>query len=445
MLSNQKLCYESALSLAPNFSLALKKIHGIDELEPIFCGGEDVFFLYELMLCVKEGKKFEKKIILESFSNFLNISGRQHTTSTAKKNFFQAIGLLKLYELMAFVKQNLKQLFSNSKDKPKWKFFLQKNIIHFSGHRRDDIFVAPNFSKSIAKPKLYLNYQMRKNFENLLLDLGVAKNIAEALAIVTPASHIENFEYYYRRAFEFNYVKNVCANVLGIMEDPLLGFIVCISRANLIYIQHGGYYGFVDDPLHCIERNSCNKMFFWGVGENNCIPTKFPVSLEPQKTKNIYIVLSAHASEIEIKNKIKLREIIKSILRLSVDIVCHPTSKHQIRFSNIKFGISFDEVRSAALILFDDHFHSLIYARIMAGGPFLILDSERNYGAAIFPKGLIFQELLEDLTFSEVLIVDVISQIIIDEDKKYNAVVDKLQDLVVCGSYIQDIYCIDIK
>lgn len=445
MSVNKEICYHNAISLAPKFSSALKKLHRIDELEPIFCGGEDIIFLYELMLHIKDGKKFEQKIILETFSNFLNISGRTATTSTFKMQFFQFFGLLKFYQLMAFVKQHLKLFLSDPKTKPGWKFFLQKNIIHFSGHRRDDIFVSPNFSRSIPKPKLKFNYQMRKSFENLLLELGVSENIAEALTLFTPASHVENFKYYYKRAFEFDYVKNVCANIYGIMEDPFLGFVVCISRANLIYIQHGGYYGFVNDPIHCIEQNSCNKMYFWGVGENNCFPTKFPVGLEPKKTKDIYIILSAHASEIEIKNKIKLREILKSNLKLSVKLVCHPTSKHQIRHSHIKLGISFDEVRSAALILFDDHFHSLIYTRIMAGGLFLILDSERNYGSAIFPKGQIFQKLLDGLTFSELSIVNEISQIMIGEGKKYIAAVDKLQDLVLCGPKIQDIYNVDIE
>ena len=62
MSVNKEICYQNAISLAPKFSSALKKLHRIDELEPIFCGGEDIIFLYELMLHIKDGKNSNKKL-----------------------------------------------------------------------------------------------------------------------------------------------------------------------------------------------------------------------------------------------------------------------------------------------------------------------------------------------------------------------------------------------
>ena len=438
-----ELCYKNALELAPTFSWALKKLHGVNEKKEIFCGGEDLIFLFEMFYKLNSGEKFEKHIGFEFLADICS-STVAGTTSTRRQRLFANIGLIRIYDLMAYIKRSLRKVFKPSFKKPKWEKFVQKNIIHFSGHRRDDKFVAPNFSRSFKKPPYSFSFQMRQDFKEILLELGISNDIVEILIHITPLSHLENFQYYYKKASGFVRVENVCANIYGIMEDPLLGFIVCVSGANLIYIQHGGSYGILDEPVHKIERTSCEKMLFWGVGENNCYPSKFPVGTVCKKSNNIYIILSHAASKSEALKKISLAKNLIRVLGIKTYVILHPSSSFDIISSLVKKGISFEKIGSANVVLFDDHQHSLIYARIMAGGPFFILESDRNIGAGLFQRAVIFQEIMNELTFSCSAISRILLEVIAEKDNDHDFKFEKLQDLVLKNPKLNELYNVEV-
>ena len=74
----------------------------------------------------------------------------------------------------------------------------------------------------------------------------------------------------------FKKVNIVVTSLAGIMDDPLLSFLVKNNNSKLIFVQHGGGYGLNKDRLdYVIEHEGADTMYYWGTGDHNVFPTRY--------------------------------------------------------------------------------------------------------------------------------------------------------------------------
>ena len=80
----------------------------------------------------------------------------------------------------------------------------------------------------------------------------------------------------------------------------------------------------------------------------------------------------------------------------------------------------------------------------MAGGPFFILESDRNIGAGLFQRAVIFQEIMNELTFSCSAISRILLEVIAEKDNDHDFKFEKLQDLVLKNPKLNELYNVEV-
>ena len=93
-----------------------------------------------------------------------------------------------LYDKLSEFKRKYKSALNGQAKNKNWEKYIQRNIIHFSGHRRNENFVAPNFTRLIIKPKYAKNDKLRDEFCQILISLGVRQSW-HILSQIYPSSH----------------------------------------------------------------------------------------------------------------------------------------------------------------------------------------------------------------------------------------------------------------
>lgn len=120
----------------------------------------------------------------------------------------------------------------------------RNKIIHYAAHLRYGSFVVPNLTDLFFTNEYKKDKKMRNYFLDNLKISGIETTLAKYLANLFPISHLELYQ-----AFKNHEVSNikkidvVATSVYGIMEDPLLSFLVRNNNSRLVYVQHGAGYG----------------------------------------------------------------------------------------------------------------------------------------------------------------------------------------------------------
>lgn len=274
------------------------------------------------------------------------------------------------------------------------------------------IHVGADFSgHSIPLPNLHTQYrkfasgrarsnQVRQKIKKGLKERGVDATTAQFISFSFPTCFIENYSELVKIADRLN-PKVVFTNIYTLAADPLLAIASAKSHAMLVYVQHGGSYCLWNSPLHSIERAGCRAMMYWGLGDRNVFPTNlFPsdyVCSERHSTRDILILFSHSEEVVDITRLVRATE--HALPDRRVTACLHPRARRSVREgvskAGLKYvvGVSDEQVRTAALVIFDSALHTLLYLRIGCGLPFIVVKDE--YTEPQFERAGLFLETLE--------------------------------------------------
>ena len=259
--------------------------------------------------------------------------------------------------------------------------------------------------------------QNRKRLFQSLTSVGFTIERASVIAELFPVSYVEQFHDIYRLASQIK-VQNVYTSMYGLMLDPVLALAISLNKSIYYYVQHGGSYCLISHWLHELERASCDKMIFWGLGDLNVQPTRFNMStiqktiartaiyrsiLRPKK-QVIAFIAGGSLKEQDLERLKDFIDNITSFCGPSCKIMfCdHPRSPCKIAssFCNRErwiyvIGTRLGRNLKSHLVIYDSLNHTLIYERIMANLPFVVLQQPSAEYAPVHGRAKKFVSSLE--------------------------------------------------
>lgn len=367
--------------LSRSLNSAVRVVLGLDLGERIFVGNEEKLFLWLLVITIKCG------VVVDPFE--MNKMGDVFDLAPQKNNFASGSGPLKSlrkfclrYYFHVAIIFNLVRIFIGRK----------KQLIHYAAHLRPSFFVVPNINESISIPKVH-NQEIRHALRNALQNFGVNEEGAEIISKYFPSSHLENYHFYRNHFLTRLKLRFVFTSIYGVMLDPMLASMIRMQNPKLLYVQHGGSYGFGKNTWHDIECHGADEMLYWGVGDKNVYPTRYKTRNKSKKKGEIIILCNYGISEEKLAYYEDYISTLNKINGRPAKIVLHPRSS--VLPSNVhQIGISEKQFSQAKLVIFDGIDHSLIYAAIVAKMHFfVILPSviEPNFEAG----KIFFEKLIE--------------------------------------------------
>jgi len=372
MLPNIQTIYE----LSEKLRIAVIKTLGLDEKEKVFAGNEEKLFLFVL---------------------FENLPDSDHPTSTKIYDYKNVtnyrmvdiwsgeIAKRKNEIIRHSLSQSIRNLIIAARNlilKIKYYAIIQyrlnhnKNLIHFAAHLRYTNYIIPNLTNYFFKNENEKDFKLREIFYYNMGEAGIDSKLKEYLKYLFPTSHLESYFELKNHKISGYQTKTIATSIYGIMEDPLISFLVKKSECKLVYIQHGGGYGLNSNSIKWqIEKDGSDIMYFWGTGNNNVYPTRYRNKYFPKiKNKLIFILSDKHTQE-SISFYTELQEKVINNYGLNSTIVSHPNGP-RFKNGNIQYGIGNRQHEQAQLIIFDRPGNSFLYARILTKRPFIILEGD---------------------------------------------------------------------
>ena len=260
----------------------------------------------------------------------------------------------------------------------KYKLRNTSTLIHYTSHLRHSHFVTPALTDLYFKHQDTKDKALRKNFSQNLALVKFSPLLVDYLTALFPTSHLESYIKLSTHPITKLEIGTVAASLYGLMSDPLLSFLIKNNCSRLVYVQHGGGYGLNKDHLgHQMEESGSDMMLYWGTGSNNVFPTRYREKYFPKIKRTSMIVLSSLQDEKTIKPYIELAKTISKKWQCNCVVSIHPDSLiYEDKY--IRHGTSDRSLEQAQLVIFDNMYHSLMYQRILARRPFLVLDSDFN-------------------------------------------------------------------
>ncbi len=349
----------------------------LKEAEKVFVGNEEKMFLYAL---------------------FQHMPNSSHPTAVKIKNYKE----LTFYKMMDIWKGEIEKRPKTKQSQPlseRIRYFaiamrallikikhlvflksrLQRDsrVIHYAAHLRYGSFVVPSLTDLYFEPKEEKDKNLREAFLNNLSNVGLDPILVEYLASLFPTSHLESYSKF--TAYKISNIKKidtVVTSLAGIMDDPLLSFLVKNNNCKLIYVQHGSGYGLnKNHQAFRIEDGGADLMYYWGTGDNNVYPTRYRDKYFPKMCHQTAIVLSDKKDEKTIKPYVRTAEKVANKLQATCIVVAHPNGP-KFDYKNIQYGIGYRQHEKAQLVVYDNIAQSLIYARILSKRPFLIIEGD---------------------------------------------------------------------
>jgi len=260
----------------------------------------------------------------------------------------------------------------------KSKLLHTNTIIHYAAHLRYGSFVIPELTSLYFKPPVRKDKSLRKAFSVNLTSVGFDPILVEYLTSLFPTSHLESYLELTVHSVANIKMDTVVTSLSGVMDDPLLSFLIKNNNSKLIYVQHGGGYGLNGNHLgHQMEDSGAKIMYYWGTGDNNVYPTRYRNKYFSKISRRVVIVLSELKDENTIKPFTQLADMVTNEWQIPCAVVAHPNGP-RLTCKNIQYGIGYKQHEKAQLVIYDNITQSLIYPRILSRRPFLILDSGLN-------------------------------------------------------------------
>ncbi len=257
---------------------------------------------------------------------------------------------------------------------------LQKSssIIHIYSHLRNEKFIVPNLTQTFFKASSYeKNEDLRKQFYLNLVNEGVDQELSKYLSSLFPLSHLELFDEFRNHRIAALKIKIVTTTIYGVLEDPLMSFLIRNASPKLIYVQHGGGYGLNYKRLmYEIEELGSDEMYYWGTGQKNVFPTRFKSNGFRRMNNKSFIILSERKNShpTRANEYIDIAENMNDLFGKKTRVVAYPSANFDSESDILQYGISYPEHERAKLTVYDSIRQSLVYARILTQRPFLISD-----------------------------------------------------------------------
>lgn len=350
----------------------------LDTDEKIFVGNEERMFLYALIQRVS-GYPHKIASPINNYShvtnyNFYDVWRKDSQNTSEIKAHLPLRDRFRSFAIaIRFVILRLISLVSL-----KYKLRKASTLIHYSSHMRYGHFVTPELTDLFFKHQDTKDKELRKNFSHYLTSVKFDPPLVDYLTALFPTSHLESYRKLSRHPITKLEIGTVAASIYGVMSDPLLSFLIKNNNSRLVYVQHGGGYGLNKNHLgHQMEESGSDMMLYWGTGDNNVFPTRYREKYFPQIKRTSMIVLSTLQDEKTIEPYIKLANMVSRKWHSNCVVCVHPDSPIS-EVKNVRHGTSNISLEQAQLVIFDNMQHSLMYQRILARRPFLVIDSDVN-------------------------------------------------------------------
>lgn len=328
---------------------------------------------------------------------------------------------------------------------------LYSSIIHVYGHMRRSIYLVHNLSYFSLVNRTEKNQALRKSLYQELIKGGLEDSTAKILSELFPTSHLESYTSLSNHFLAKLRIKSVITTPWGLMEDPLMSALVRNNQSILYYVQHGGGNGIIDireRVVSQIEEEGCQKMYYWGTGKNNVFPTRYKKNGFKSMKNNCKIILSERKNTDP--DSLKFYESIRDSLRKNsnsqIDLILYPNFKEIDSFTlkDHKLGIGYRDNENSGLNIYDSIVHSLIYARILARRPFLIVDdfkvSPINSSAVKFIQLLRESGILISRTDIEEAAFLLLSLDPIEREKRFIKIADSVLKHILDQPKLEDIF-----
>lgn len=374
MKLNNELLDEFSDKLRRAVGLTLK----LDIDEKIFVGNEERMFLYALIQRFW-GTPHVKPRPINNYNqvtnyNFYDIWKKDFQNTSAIKAHLPLRDSFRYYAI-AIRRITLRAI---SLINLKYKLRNASTLVHYSAHLRYGHFVIPELTDLYFKHQDTKDKELRKNFSHYLTLVKFSPLLVNYITALFPTSHLESYRKLSTHPITKLEISTVAASIYGLMSDPLLSFLIKNNCSRLVYVQHGGGYGFNKNHLgYQMEESGSDMMLYWGTGDNNVFPTRYRENYFPKIKRTSMIVLSSLQNEKTIKPHIELANMVSRKWHSNCSICVHPNSPIS-RMKYVQYGTSSISLEQAQLVIFDNMQHSLMYQRILARRPFLVIDSDEN-------------------------------------------------------------------
>ena len=394
-------------------SKSLIKTLELSDGSKVFSGNEEKIFILHILRNINNGdisfnkdvisiyKNCELRVFYDIFSN--EIKNRQ--------TFLKAIYKLTQIKPLLHLKSIFNILFASI-------------IVTFDS--------APYCKKNVALnlSSYFLRFirpskKLRNEFFKNLIKVGLNKELAKIFSWHFPTSHLEGFKFFRNITSKCSEKKIIYSNIYNLMKDPIVSFLSMSKNTRLIYMQHGGGYGFNEDRIdYQIEYAGASKMLFWGTGDQNVFQTRFRYNNFLKSTNTVSVITSMRFTS---KEKIKKYEnVFKKLEDYSrsnnFKICLYPSFKNYdiSKDINTSLGITNRAHEQNKIVIYDSIGSTLLFSRLSMKKPFLVIDN--------------FPVKYESDNAEEMINLFYDSRVLIKEDQLY----DELKKLVELNKYDLD-------
>ena len=213
-----------------------------------------------------------------------------------------------------------------------------------------------------------------------LIQIGLNEELAKIFSWHFPRSHLEGFKFFKNLSSRCCEKKIIYSNIYVCQKDPIVSFLCMNKNTKLIYMQHGGGYGFNEDRIdYQIEYAGASKMLFWGSGDHNVFQTRFRYKNFLKSSNNVSLITS-----MRFTSKQKIKEYENILIKLedysnlnNFKICVYPSFKNIIKSknNNINFGITNRAHELNKIIVYDSIGSTLLFSRLSMKKPFLVIDN----------------------------------------------------------------------
>tara|TARA_B100000767_G_scaffold67777_1_gene64281 strand:+ start:25364 stop:26695 length:1332 start_codon:yes stop_codon:yes gene_type:complete len=354
--------------LSSCLSKSLLKTLELSKESRVFGGNEEKLFILHILRYINDGDiNFDNKVI----SNYKNggLKTFYDVYSNAiknRKNFLKVIYRLIKIKPFLHIKSIFNILFAPVIVSFDQAPYCKKNVV---------LNLSVYFLRFIRPSK-----KLRNKFIKNLIEVGLNEDLAKIFSWHFPRSHLEGFKFFRYISSKCNEKKIILSNIYVCQHDPIVSFLSMNKSTRLIYIQHGGGYGFNEDRIdYQIEYNGASKMLFWGSGDQNVFQTRFRYKNFLNSKNTVSLITSMRFTS---KEKIKTYENVFSSLKgcsqsNNFKICVYPSFKNSIKSKdiNISYGITNRAHEQNKIVIYDSIGSTLLFSRLSMRKPFLVIDN----------------------------------------------------------------------
>ena len=354
--------------LSSCLSKSLIRTLGLSNESTVFAGNEEKLFILHILQHINDGDIDFNKEVMSGYKNgelatFFDIFSNEIKN---RRNFIKIVYRITQIKFLLHIKSIFNILFAPIIVTFDSAPYCKKNVI---------VNLSSYFLRFI-RPSKKLRIKLLKN----LLEIGLNEDLAKIFSWHFPRSHLEGFTFFRNLSSRCCEKKIIYSNIYVCQKDPIVSFLSMNKNTRLIYMQHGGGYGFNEDRIdYQIEYTGASKMLFWGSGDQNVFQTRFRYKNFLKSLNSVSLITSMRFTS---KEKIKEYENIFKKLEDSsksnnFKICVYPSFKNSIKSKdiNINFGITNRAHEQNKIVVYDSIGSTLLFSRLSMKKPFLVIDN----------------------------------------------------------------------